>query len=322
MVIAESRYLAEDAAELVSVDIEPIPRSSPWTRRWPKAARWCTRSCRTTWPAWSRPRTTRAGRDHRERAARVHRDLRPAPLRGVPMETRGLVAEWDQWAEQLDVVFACQGVHVPRVFFSRLLGIPEDDVRVVMGDVGGAFGQKMFSAARGPGRRAGRRILGEPAGEVDRGPGREPDQRRARPRGVAGRSPRPPTRTACCWRPGPTTSRTWAPSRRRATARRRGLVGRMFPGPYRWSGPGSVALLRPGGVHEHLRALRLPGAVDDGDHRPGADGGRHRPAARHRPAGVPPPQRDQPRRAAVHQRHRRSRTTPSARPRRSSRRPS
>ena len=62
----------------------------------------------------------------------------------VPMETRGLVAEWDRWTGQLEVVIAGQGVHVPRLFFSRMLGLPEDDVRVIMGDVGGSFGQKAF----------------------------------------------------------------------------------------------------------------------------------------------------------------------------------
>ena len=53
------------------------------------------------------------------------------------METRGLVAEWDRWTGQLEVIIAGQGVHVPRLFFSRMLGLPEDDVRVIMGDVGG-----------------------------------------------------------------------------------------------------------------------------------------------------------------------------------------
>ena len=61
----------------------------------------------------------------------------------VPMETRGLVAEWEPWARQLEVVFAGQGVHVPRAFLSRMLGLPDDDVHIVMGDVGGSFGQKI-----------------------------------------------------------------------------------------------------------------------------------------------------------------------------------
>ena len=35
-----------------------------------------------------------------------------------------------------------RGCTVPGLFFSRMVGIPEDDIRVIMGDVGGAFGQK------------------------------------------------------------------------------------------------------------------------------------------------------------------------------------
>ena len=82
------------------------------------------------------------------RSSRTRRTCSPRPSTStatcdVPMETRGLVAEWDQWAEKLDVIFACQGVHVPRAFLSRMLGLPEDDIRVVMNDVGGAFGQKI-----------------------------------------------------------------------------------------------------------------------------------------------------------------------------------
>ena len=66
----------------------------------------------------------------------------------VPMETRGLVAEWDPWAKQLELVFACQGVHEPRLFFSRMLGLPADDIHIVMGDVGGSFGQKTLPEGR------------------------------------------------------------------------------------------------------------------------------------------------------------------------------
>ena len=97
MVVAESRYLAEDAAELVSVDIEPEdPVVDRGRRRWPRAARGCTRSCRTTCPAWSRPRTCpswtgcwRTRRTCSPRRSTQHRYV------CVPMETRGLVAEWD-----------------------------------------------------------------------------------------------------------------------------------------------------------------------------------------------------------------------------------
>lgn len=62
----------------------------------------------------------------------------------VPMETRGLVASWDRWSDRLELVISGQGVHEVRLFYSRYFGIPEDRIRVVMGDVGGSFGQKVF----------------------------------------------------------------------------------------------------------------------------------------------------------------------------------
>jgi aerobic carbon-monoxide dehydrogenase large subunit len=61
------------------------------------------------------------------------------------METRGIVAAWDPWLEQLELTVSCQSVHETRLFYSRMLGIPEDAIHVTMGDVGGSFGQKMFT---------------------------------------------------------------------------------------------------------------------------------------------------------------------------------
>ena len=62
----------------------------------------------------------------------------------VPMETRGVVASWDRWSDRLELVISGQGAHEVRLFYSRYFGVPEDRIRVVMGDVGGSFGQKVF----------------------------------------------------------------------------------------------------------------------------------------------------------------------------------
>ena len=66
-----------------------------------------------------------------------------------------------------------QNPHDVRGFLARALGIAEHQVRVIKNDVGGGFGQKIFMlpdelavvlAGRAP----------RPAGQVDRGPPREP----------------------------------------------------------------------------------------------------------------------------------------------------
>ena len=158
MVVAESRYLAEDAAELVSVDIEPDDAGGHGGGRpWPKAARSCTGNSPTTWPRLI-PAADQPGLD-RLLATAPHvftETFAQHRYVCVPMETRGLLAQWDPWAERLELFIAGQGVHAPRLFYSRMLGVPEDDIRIVMRDVGGSFGQKAFPARRGNGRRGGR----------------------------------------------------------------------------------------------------------------------------------------------------------------------
>jgi len=144
IVVASSRAVAEDAADLVVFDIDPLP------------------------PVVTIEQALAAdARVHPERASNLSGELPPAPQPEldelfdgaahvvsehftqhryvcVPMETRGLVASWDPWAQTLEVVAATQTAHESRAAWSRLLGVPEDSVHVVMGDVGGSFGQKMF----------------------------------------------------------------------------------------------------------------------------------------------------------------------------------
>ena len=55
-----------------------------------------------------------------------------------------MVSIWDPFRNELLVHTSTQGAHGVRGFLSRALGLPENRVRVVMQDVGGGFGQKMF----------------------------------------------------------------------------------------------------------------------------------------------------------------------------------
>jgi aerobic carbon-monoxide dehydrogenase large subunit len=61
----------------------------------------------------------------------------------VPMETRGMVAEWTSATDELTIWASTQTPHELRAFSARLLGIPAQGVRVIMRDTGGAFGQKV-----------------------------------------------------------------------------------------------------------------------------------------------------------------------------------
>ena len=128
-VLAESRALAEDAAELVEVDYEPLDpvldaRSSEVTMsRWHKVAGDVDGAF--------------ASAAHVVRA--THALARLAP---VPMEPRGAIASYDQAEDQLTVWVSAQDSHRQLAGLAKVLDRPEESIHVIVPDVGGAFGSK------------------------------------------------------------------------------------------------------------------------------------------------------------------------------------
>ncbi|MEH2472115.1 carbon-monoxide dehydrogenase large subunit [Nitrobacteraceae bacterium AZCC 2161] len=60
----------------------------------------------------------------------------------APLETRGVVAYWDERLDELVVYSSTQGPHLMRFGIAQTLGLPEHKVRVIAPDVGGGFGGK------------------------------------------------------------------------------------------------------------------------------------------------------------------------------------
>jgi aerobic carbon-monoxide dehydrogenase large subunit len=145
LVVAESRYIAEDACDLIEIDVDPLDAIVGHDAALAEGARpvHAERSdnIHSAVPATPDPELDAIF----EGAAHVvtetfhqHRYL------CVPMECRGVVSIWDGFRNDLVVHTSTQGAHGVRGFLSRALDLPENRVRVVMGDVGGGFGQKMF----------------------------------------------------------------------------------------------------------------------------------------------------------------------------------
>ena len=129
LVVAESRALAEDAAELVEVDYEPLhPVTDP-------------RAAGERLLEWSRSAGDVEGAF--DRAAHVVRGAYGLPrLVAAPMETRGAIAAHDPGTDRLTVWCSAQDPHRPLAQLAHVLGRPDDTIRVVVPDVGGAFGSK------------------------------------------------------------------------------------------------------------------------------------------------------------------------------------
>jgi aerobic carbon-monoxide dehydrogenase large subunit len=148
LVVAETRYVAEDACELIDVDYDPATAVVDYHTA-------AGETEHLVHGAWGFPTNamvevpfTPLSPDLDEAFAAadhvVEATIDQNRYLCVPMEGRGIVASWAPGRDELDVVCSCQGVHETRNFFARYLGVPEANVRVTARDVGGGFGQKMF----------------------------------------------------------------------------------------------------------------------------------------------------------------------------------
>jgi carbon-monoxide dehydrogenase large subunit len=146
IVVADSRALAEDAAELVELDIDPVdPLLDPDVARTDAANLVHPEigtNCPQVIPAPDDPELDAifAGAAHVVTARFIqHR------YAAVPMETRGIIADWDRYGQQLLLWTATQSAHEVRGFYARLLDLPENRIRVFSPDVGGGFGLKVMT---------------------------------------------------------------------------------------------------------------------------------------------------------------------------------
>ena len=142
-VVAESRYLAEDAAEKVLVAYEPLPVVA-------NAAAACRPDAPSVHDSIPDNILLRARAGAGEQAER----FRQAPCRvtatfqhprvtGVPMENCGVLAEYQANTGRLTVYSSNQVPHLLRDSLSSCLGHPAGQLRVIAPDVGGGFGIKM-----------------------------------------------------------------------------------------------------------------------------------------------------------------------------------
>jgi carbon-monoxide dehydrogenase large subunit len=148
VVIAETRYLAEDACEAIEVDYDPQDAVVDYRT----AAADTGNIVHAGWGLESNAMASVPFMalspdldDAFANAAHVVEcDVVQNRYVAMPMETRGIMASYHAGRDELEIVCATQSVHETRNFFARYLQVPDGNVRVTARDVGGGFGQKMF----------------------------------------------------------------------------------------------------------------------------------------------------------------------------------
>src|SRR5436309_1811360 len=140
--VAESAYVATDAAERVGVDYEPLGGVADPDGALAAGAPHVVEASRDNHAlavAWRHGDPDRA---FREAAHRVTLTVQQQRLCGVPLEPRGALARWDPDTGELTVWTSTQAPFRIRSSLARMLGLDEARVRVIAPDVGGGFGVK------------------------------------------------------------------------------------------------------------------------------------------------------------------------------------
>ena len=156
MVIADDRYIAADAVDLVEVEYEELPvivdphksmdPDAPIIREDIAGKDEVGHGKREhdnhifTWDAGDKEATD-AVFDKAEVV--VREEILNPRVHPCPLETCGCVASFDKVNGQLTVYMTSQAPHLVRTVVSMLSGLAESKVRIVSPDIGGGFGNKV-----------------------------------------------------------------------------------------------------------------------------------------------------------------------------------
>ncbi len=144
MVIAESRYLAEDALEDIVVDLDPLAAVTNLEAALTPEAPLIHEQLGTNLAAQVR----QSKGDYQAAARTAHRIIARRFFydRGASaaIENRGVVASWDPRAEELTIWDTTQAPIPIRNGMAELLGLGQSQVRVIAPFIGGGFGPKIM----------------------------------------------------------------------------------------------------------------------------------------------------------------------------------
>ena len=139
VVVAETQALAEDALEAILVDIERLPavpdrHAAASDKSLLFEASGSNRAVRYAVSFGDADKAFAKAEYTRRESFRCHR------LTGLPLETRGLIAEWDASKSRLTVFGATKVLFFNRRVLAPMLGLAETAIDMIEPDVGGGFG--------------------------------------------------------------------------------------------------------------------------------------------------------------------------------------
>ncbi|HTZ28932.1 MAG TPA: molybdopterin cofactor-binding domain-containing protein, partial [Streptosporangiaceae bacterium] len=146
-VVAEDRYSARDALELINVEYEQLPPVIDATTALGPGAPVIRDDLAGKqdnhifdWEAGDKAATD-AAFDAADVV--VAQDMLYPRSHPAPLETCGAVADFSEVTGQLTVWATSQAPHAHRTLYALMLGLPEHKIRIISPDIGGGFGNKV-----------------------------------------------------------------------------------------------------------------------------------------------------------------------------------
>ena len=143
VVVAESRYQAEDALEHIAVEYEPLdvvinPKAAAQDGA-PQLHDDAPNNLAFTWAVAGGDTDTAFA----EAEVTVGDTINLQRLIANPMEPRAAIAQWVAPTGELTLWNTTQNPHIARFLSSVVTGVPEHKIRVIAPEVGGGFGSKI-----------------------------------------------------------------------------------------------------------------------------------------------------------------------------------
>ncbi|HJW84882.1 MAG TPA: xanthine dehydrogenase family protein molybdopterin-binding subunit, partial [Anaerolineae bacterium] len=144
MVIAESRYLAEDALADIVVDLEPLEAVADLEKALEPGGPLVHDDLDSNMAAHVRQEKGSYAAACEQADVVIKRRIRVDRGAAAAIENRGIVADWDARGQQLTVWDTTQAPIPIRNGLAGMLGLAEHQVRVIAPFVGGGFGPKIM----------------------------------------------------------------------------------------------------------------------------------------------------------------------------------
>lgn len=142
-VAVDDRYRVEDALDMITVDYEALPAVTGIEDALKDGAPLVHEELGTNQAYYFKAEAGDVDATFDSAEVVVKQRLINQRLAPVSVETRGIVAQYNKATNELTIWSSTQTPHLTKHHLAEMLGMPENNIRVIAPDVGGGFGSKL-----------------------------------------------------------------------------------------------------------------------------------------------------------------------------------